>query len=377
MDGIGSLPEAAVHEIPLNGSAQWVVAVPVPGGSVWVAVLTDGRVQAFEAGDGIEARSIDPQSLPPGAPPLLLTDDAGRVALAAVGDPGASPYTSPVLLNSSGRLAYVDLDGDLVVTDGNTDLRLSVDALPDARILVDDDERVLLLTRPTRRYGHGVLGDAVEAAGITLVTTRMDPAVVQHIAVPAPAVVEGLAPIWADFTGDGEREIIVTLSDETQGARVVVFDEAGGQIAAGAAIGAGYRWRHQLAAAPFGPSGELEIADVLTPHIGGPVEFMHRLGADLHIGARVYGYTSHQIGSRNLDTAVAGDLDGDGQMELLLPDQTFTELGAVRRTAGGANVAWSLPVGGQMQTNLAAVTLDDGRIALGCGHGQTLQLWLP
>ena len=86
-------------------------------------------------------------------------------------------------------------------------------------------------------------------------------------------VIEGIAPIWVDWNQDGEREIIVTLSDLANGAQVVVFNEQGKRIAEGPAIGQGYRWRHQIAVAPFGPNGEMELVDVLTPHLGGVVEF--------------------------------------------------------------------------------------------------------
>ncbi len=74
--------------------------------------------------------------------------------------------------------------------------------------------------------------------------------------------------------------------------------------------------------------------------------------------------------------AVAADFDGDGRIELLLPNQRRTELGAIQRTADGADVAWSLPVEGVVVTNLAAITLPDGRLAAGVGRGDgVLRLW--
>jgi hypothetical protein len=68
-------------------------------------------------------------------------------------------------------------------------------------------------------------------------------------------------------TGDGKQESILTISDAEQGAQIIVYNKEGEHLAAGPAIDRGYRWRHQLAVAPFGPNDELEIADVLTPHI--------------------------------------------------------------------------------------------------------------
>jgi hypothetical protein len=120
--------------------------------------------------------------------------------------------------------------------------------------------------------------------------------------------VEGIAPIWTDLTGDGGREIIVTLSDPEGGARLAVYSEAGEQLAVGSAIGRGYRWRHQLVVAPFGPTGDLELADVMTPHIGGIVEFFQLAGDRLKLIAQTSGYSSHVLGSRNLDMRLRATL---------------------------------------------------------------------
>jgi len=102
-----------------------------------------------------------------------------------------------------------------------------------------------------------------------------------------------------------------------------------------------------LAAAPFGTSSEVEIVDVLTPHIGGIVEFYRLENGKLNVVAQAPGFRSHEIGSRNLDMAVAGDFDGDGRVELLVPNQTLDEIGGIRRTSDGAEVAWTLPIDGK------------------------------
>jgi hypothetical protein len=241
------------------------------------------------------------------------------------------------------------------------------------------------------------LGDRIEAQGWTLVDTVPQPRVQRTVTLPGGAVIEGIAPIWADLTGDGERNVVVTVSDRREGARIVVFNTDGERVAAGPAIGQGFRWRHQLVVAPFGPRNELELAVVRTPHIGGVVEFYRARGNTLEIVAEVEGsehvemhpagdfvptpvagYRSHTLGSRNLDMAIAGDFDADGHLELLVPTHTHTTLAAIRRVPHGAQIVWSLPVGGQLSTNLSAVTLADGRLALGAGHDhRQLRLWLP
>ncbi len=376
MLGRGALPEASPIDILLEGTPQWVVAAPVGSDSLWVAVLDNGRVQAFRI-EGAQARevSISPEQLPPGMPPLLrIADD--RPTLVTAPDALASPVTPPVVLQPSGRLAFIQSNGDLVIRNDAETALLALNTLPDGRLLTDERERVLLLTNATKSYSHGVLGDTVEAAGITLVETVPSVRVLSFIPLPDGDVVEGIAPIWTDLNGDGVREIVVTVSNTREGARIVVFNESGEKIAAGPAVGRGFRWRHQLAVAPFGPGGEIELTVVRTPHIGGVVEF-YRLEKDtLRIVAQVPGYRSHVLGSRNLDMALAGDLDGDGFVELLVPDQGLTNLGVIRRTAEGAEVAWTIPLGGRANTNIAAVTTAEGRLIIGVGRQDgVLRVW--
>jgi hypothetical protein len=122
----------------------------------------------------------------------------------------------------------------------------------------------------------------------------------------------------------------------------------------------------------------LELVDVLTPHLTGVVEFFQLHAERLEVVAGVPGYTSHVIGTRNLDMALAGDFDGDGSIEVLLPDQSRTELGAIRRTGDDAEVAWIVPLDGILTTNLAAVSFPDGGLALGLGRGDgVLRVWMP
>ena len=76
---------------------------------------------------------------------------------------------------------------------GDAEARLSIDALPDARLLTDDDDRMLILTGPTTTiYPHGVLGDDIEAGGFTLV--RAAPELTIESAVELTGeVIEGIS----------------------------------------------------------------------------------------------------------------------------------------------------------------------------------------
>jgi hypothetical protein len=377
VDGIGHLPQLEPLDIPLSGEPAWISALPYEDGVLWTAVLADGAAQAFTVVDRqVTEASIEPQSLPAGMPPLLVVKEGEPRFVAPAAD--FSPMTHPVLINDEGDIAYISETGDLLIEQAGSLATLPVNALPDARILVDEAGRLLLLTDPTTAYRHGVLGDEIEAASITLIETRPIPRVANKILVGEPYVIEGIAPLWADLDGDGRREIIVTRTSDDSGAQIVAYAEDGSLLATGPAIGRGYRWRHQLAVAPFGPNGEIELVDVLTPHIGGTVEFYRLDGDTLTIDTSVNGYTSHVIGTRNLDMAVAGDFDGSGQLLLLLPNQARTELGGIQHRPQGATVAWTLPVEGTVATNLAATALADGTLAVGAGRQDgVLRIWQP
>jgi hypothetical protein len=380
VQGAGALPHSMPVDVPLKGVPEWIAAAQDGDASMWAVVLRDGEVQAF-ALEGGDIREIDitPERLPPGAPPLLKVQ-GGKAEMVNASGENASPLSHPAVLDPSGELlAYIDLKGDVVIQEHGEEMdRLKVNALPDARLIVDEGGNILALSDPTRRYDHNVLGDDLEASSITLIETKPEPVVVIRILVDEPAVIEGVAPIWVDLNADGEREIIVTRSDANRGARLVVYDNMGKEIAAGPAIGQGYRWRNQLGAAPFDDSRRWDLVDVLTPHLTGVVEFYKLDGENMEIKAQVRGYTSHVIGTRNLDMGLMGDFDGDQIIEALLPNQSRTELGAIERSESGAFVDWSLPAGGAVSSNLAAVTTPDGKIILGVGRqDRYLRIWLP
>jgi len=370
------MPGIPPLDIQLAGVPEWLVAAPSGRGSIWVAVLEDGRKQAFMVEDGqYREAGVIGSSVPKGAPPLLGVAGGEAFLLTNRSDSNAG-FSHTVPLGDSGRVAFIETSGDLVVQkDGFETGRLPVDALLDARLLVDEQERILLLTKPSTRYPHGIAGDELEATEITLVETQPSLNIAVQIAIPGQKVVEGISPIWADLDGDGRREVIVTQSDSDEGAQVVVYDESGKHVAEGPAVSRGNRWRHQIAVGPFGANGEVELAEVLTPHIGGIAGFYRLEGNSLDLKVQQGGVTSHPLFSRNLDMGLAADMDGDGQPELVVFDQQFEELTALRRTADGVELAWQTPVGGKAVTNLGAFNLE-GRLTLGVGRDDgVLRVW--
>lgn len=344
--------------VSVPGTLTWAAGVlGGDGHPVWMLVDADGLATLIRQDGGSLTAEAFSANLAPGQPPAFEIASDGSVNLWSKAlDSG---LTHPVDVTGSGSLVFVDRDG-LVSGPGMPD---DVPALPDARILAAGDE-VLFLGDPTSRYSHAVLGDGLEAEAIVWVADG----VARKALIPAPQVIESIAPLWVDLDGDGSREVIVTVSDSGAGARLRVYGADGEQLAEGPPVGQGFRWRHQLAVAPFGPDGALEIAVVKTPHIGGVAEFYRYTtgSADLALVGERPGYTSHTINSRNLDNGLAADVDGDGVVELLVPNFNLDALCALSRPdADSVAEDFCVPTPAKQRANMAAVTDGAGRLWVG------------
>ncbi len=364
-------------DIPLNGPPIWLVGAAFEDGALWVAVQADGTVEAIKTDQNRWNRvPILPKSLPSGMPPILQIQNGHPNLIHPKAE--ASQFSHAIGLDNSDRIAFLTIDGDLVIEGSNSTLTLPINALPDARLITDGGTRLAVLTKPTSRYQHGVLGDAIEAAGITLITTTPSPQIIRTIEIPSPWVIEGIAPIWMDLNGDSERELIVTLSSHTDGGKIVVYHEDGTIAAEGPGIGRGFRWRNQMAVARYGPNGEIELSAVKTPHIGGTVEFFRWTENRLDLVASIPGFTSHVIRSRNLDLNVSGRFLGTPHPIVLLPNNRRTVLNGIQHTEEGASVVLDLPIGAQLSSNPASVPLAGGLLAVAIGRNDgMLRVWSP
>jgi hypothetical protein len=378
IDGSSALNLIAPLEVSLPFQPTWLVGMETAAGTGWLAVADSGEFQAFEVVSGeVHLLDLGVDSLPTGTQPSIYVDGE-MLHILSTQDPTASASSPPVYLASSQNLVYLDNNGDLILTDFESMQRLPLGGLPDARLLVDDDERLLLLGRRTERYAHGVLGDAWEAGSILLLQTQPTLAIISEIELPEHEVLEGVSPIWVDLNGDTEREILVTVSDREKGAYLALYSEDGRQLARSTAIGRAFRWRHQLTAADFLGNREVEIAAVLTPHIGGVLQFFSWEGNQLHLQAEAQGVSSHQIGSGNLDMALSGDFDDDQRLEILLPNTDYDVLGAFQRDGDGVLLKWEIPLGSRLSTNLAGIAFKDGGVGFGLGlQSGIVRLWLP
>jgi hypothetical protein len=366
-----SLAQTTPLEVSLPGIPVWIVGIAEGNHLRWLAATDDGKLHLIEINKGIVTTNALNATLPEGMPPILTTVAYGDILNHHATE---TTDTHPVL-TETGVLAYLNSDREMVLIREGNQSKVEINALPDGRILSSGSGLFLILTDPTDEYTHAVLGDGLEANSATIINESGE--VVGKIMAPADMVFEVIMPIWADINQDGIREVIITASNAEIGAQVIVYQPDGTLIARSDPIGTGYRWRNQAAVAPFGPNGELELVNVITPHLVGRVEFLQLNGDRLERVAQISGYTSHVIGTRNLDMILSGDLDGDGQAEVLLPTQDLKALGIIKRTQTGAEVIAELPLDGSLSTNMAGIDTADGlAIAAGTENG-TLYFWLP
>jgi hypothetical protein len=366
LEGSGAVDDAEPVDIDINGRPAWLLAAGNTD-SYWTVVTAAGEATTHRVHDGTSEQVADLGAV--STPPFGYRTDERTKIVDTPAD--CAEFTHPVPID--GGVAYVATDGDVVLWQDETPTRLPVAAPPDARLVRVDDTRLAVYgKRSDDRYQHGALGDTIEGSSVAVVDTDAG-RVTTEIELDAPTVFEGLSPLIADLDGDGEPEIVTTVADTANGARIRVYGIDGSEIATGPIYGPG--WRHQLCVAPFGPDGAPELAVVRKPHVDRTVEFYRLNGGELEVVATRQGYSSHTYGSRNLDGGLAGDLDGNGRPELLVPTTPRQELAVLQRTGGGVAQAFSLPLGGRLATNVAGVALDGGRIAVGAGTANRVRVW--
>ncbi len=176
------------------------------------------------------------------------------------------------------------------------------------------------LTGSTNRYSHGILGDEIEASGLAVI----DRAGKRYsLELDKNSVFEDRKVRIADLDKDGQEELIVVRSYLDSGAALSVYGIRNNKlilIAEIPSIGTSNRWLNPAIVADVDNDGELEIAYVETPHIGG---ILHVLA--LRKNKLVYKYRStstsnHGIGSRVQELAAAVDWNGDGVIDIAVPN---------------------------------------------------------
>lgn len=163
------------------------------------------------------------------------------------------------------------------------------------------------LGSPSSRYPHAALGSSVHAGSLHVLMVQPDGS---HrplsLDLPPNRVIEDRLPRLADLDGDGRDEIILVESDARLGSRIVVYGLRLGagarqpvlaQLAGSPFIGTANRWLNPVGVADFDGDGRLDIAAVLTPHLGGVLTLYRYQPPSLEPVASAAGFSNHRNGS--------------------------------------------------------------------------------
>lgn len=171
---------------------------------------------------------------------------------------------------------------------------------------------------PTEKYQHGILGDAIEASQLIV---KKDENFYQ-LNLSNDEVFEDITPRLYDVDNDGELEFITIRTNINAGAAISIYKLENGKLSEYArtpAIGLRNRWLNIAAIADLDNDGEIEIAWVQTPHIGGILKVANIKEGRLVSLDNFEFVSNHAIGERNLDLSVLSEKDGE--KTLYLPSQ--------------------------------------------------------
>ena len=200
------------------------------------------------------------------------------------------------------------------------------------------DIRAAWYVGPTRRYGHGILGDAIEAAALRV--ELVDGAQLTYD-LPQNMVFEDRTPRIADLDGDGRNKVITIRSSTSEGGGVAIYAAVEGRLAEVAAndfIGLRNRWLNIAAIADITGDGRKDVAYVRTPHIGGMLR-LFRYDDGLTLTSEIDGFSNHAIGSREQRLSAVADIDGDWDMEIAVPSDSRATMRIIDYRDGLVEVA--------------------------------------
>jgi FG-GAP-like repeat len=209
----------------------------------------------------------------------------------------------------------------------------------------DKDITWAWLGTPTMRYPHKALGATTHAGSLHVLVDSGSGKLREIVfELPFNRVFEDRIPRLVDLDGDGRDEIILIESDVLKGSATVVYGLQAGKTskklptlverARSAQTGSTFRWLNPVGVADFDNDGKLDIASVITPHVGGLLTLYHYAPPKLEPFAQAMDTSNHRMGDLEQQVAVIVELKGL-RPTIVVPDMQLRALHALRWEAPG------------------------------------------
>lgn len=277
---------------------------------------------------------------PPAPAPWLAAWVGLTSLLLGLTTPSTGAHAMGLMLKpqASSCVADLGLTQPLVPRPAQSDQRLANSQVVAGQL----DVAWVWLGSSTLRYPHRALGSPAHAASVhAVVKTPAGEWRALALNLPLHRVYEDLVPRIVDIDRDGSEEIVLIEADVLRGSSLVVLgvDHSLGaprlvERARSAFAGTPFRWLNPVGVADFDADGQLDLAMVRTPHIGGELQLLHYRPPALVPYARALDVSNHRMGAVEQDLAVMVQLPGQ-RPTIVVPDMTLRALHALRWDAPG------------------------------------------
>jgi FG-GAP-like repeat len=204
------------------------------------------------------------------------------------------------------------------------------------------------LGTPTMRYPHKALGEITHAGSLHVLVAADNGKLLEIVhELPITRVFEDRIPRLVDLDGDGRDEIVLIESDALKGSATVVYALETSSTAKStnklpvlverarsAQTGSTFRWLNLVGMADFDNDGKLDIASVITPHVGGLLTLYHYVPPKLELFAQAMDTSNHRMGDLEQQLAVIVSLAGV-RPTIIVPDMQLKALHALRWESPG------------------------------------------